>query len=500
MNAAQTLCPAPAGRLGFALLLGLLALAAGGKAILADTLDPDCFWHLRVADQIAQVGWPRPLVDDLSFESSKRPWTPYSWLAELGMKRLWDAGGYRAAVVVQALMQAAFIVMLGLGAVEASRAIAGTPRYLASCLAAAAGGLLSLAYLSFRPVTADLVLMSIIAWLLLRDRRMNQNSLAVWLVPLLTLFAANVHFIALLVPLWTGALLVGDAIELRPLRRGLLLTALSAAASLATPMPIGTLRTVAHYTFRDVMVRSSAIAEMQPFHRGIMGHVSAAIVTLIFIGVIVRCIAAWRGKGQIPLPLGELIWLAGSTMLLFTVGRMSPVFALIGCPLLAATMPNLSDRVLTRPAIVIALAAVSVIGICKLVVAFPASSMPLSVWLNRNLPSYPCAAADFVDQHVRPVTGRLICEFTYGGYLEWRLGDRYQMMMDGRTQVFPAQFWRLLLAGSDQDRRRLVQDARADAAIVPARRSLFLATLLDLQWKTVYEDACAKVLIPPPAQ
>ncbi|MGD1275981.1 MAG: hypothetical protein ABR964_02005 [Tepidisphaeraceae bacterium] len=495
-----TATPSSTGRLGFALLLGLLALAAGGKAILADTLDPDCFWHLRVADQIAKAGWPRPLVDDLSFESSKQPWTPYSWLAELGMKRLWDAGGYRAAVAVQALMQAAFIIMLGLGAVEASRAIAGTPRYLASALAAAAGGLLSLAYLSFRPVTADLVLMSLIAWLLLRDRRMNQNSVAVWLVPLLTLFAANVHFIALLVPLWTASLLVGDAIELRPLRRGLLLTALTAAASLATPMPFSTLRTVAGYAFHDVMVRSHVIAEMQPFYRDIMGHVSAAIVTIISVCVIVRWFAAWRGKGQIPLPLGELIWLAGSAVLLFAVGRMSPVFALIGCPLLAATMPNLSDRTLTRPAIVIALAAVLVIGICKLVLAFPASSTPLSVWLNRNLPFYPCAAADYVDQHVSPASHRIICEFSWGGYLEWRLGDRFQMMMDGRTQVFPAQFWQLLFLGSAQDRRRMVQDARADAAIVPAQRSAFLATLLDLNWKTVYEDACAKVLIPPPAR
>jgi len=163
-------------------------------------------------------------------------------------------------------------------------------------------------------------------------------------------------------------------------------------------------------------------------------------------------------------------------------------------------MPNLSDRTLTRPAIVIALAAVLVIGICKLVLAFPASSTPLSVWLNRNLPFYPCAAADYVDQHVSPASHRIICEFSWGGYLEWRLGDRFQMMMDGRTQVFPAQFWQLLFLGSAQDRRRMVQDARADAAIVPAQRSAFLATLLDLNWKTVYEDACAKVLIPPPAR
>src|SRR5580704_14057180 len=79
---------------GFALLIGLIVLCAVGKVILADTLDPDCFWHLRVGEEISRMPWPGALVDDLSFSSMREPWTPYSWLAELTMKRLWDIGGY----------------------------------------------------------------------------------------------------------------------------------------------------------------------------------------------------------------------------------------------------------------------------------------------------------------------------------------------------------------------------------------------------------------------
>src|ERR1700689_1966922 len=97
--------------LGFCLLLTLLTLVAAGKVILADTLDPDCFWHLRVGAEIALQSWPHPLIDDLSFASIRQPWTPYSWLAELAMKRLWDAGGFRAAIAVQAGMEAAFILL-----------------------------------------------------------------------------------------------------------------------------------------------------------------------------------------------------------------------------------------------------------------------------------------------------------------------------------------------------------------------------------------------------
>src|SRR5947208_16207188 len=102
---------------GFILLIAMAALCAGGKAILHDGMDPDCFWHLRVAEQLHRDG-VRPLVDDISFMSIREPWTPYSWLAELGMKALWDAGGYRAAIAAQAIMVAAFFVFVALACVQ----------------------------------------------------------------------------------------------------------------------------------------------------------------------------------------------------------------------------------------------------------------------------------------------------------------------------------------------------------------------------------------------
>src|SRR2546429_4797913 len=89
--------------IGFGLILGLLALVAGGKAILYDTLDPDCFWHLKVAEQLGHEGIG-PVTDHLAYASSREPWTPYSWLAELGMKWVWDCGGDRAAVFVLAVV------------------------------------------------------------------------------------------------------------------------------------------------------------------------------------------------------------------------------------------------------------------------------------------------------------------------------------------------------------------------------------------------------------
>jgi hypothetical protein len=502
MNAPATLSPRRSPMIGFSLLLALLALCAAAKVVLADTLDPDSFWHLRVADEISRQSWPAPLVDDLSFASIRTPWTPYSWLAELAMKRLWDLAGYRAAVAVTALLESSFILLLGLSAVETSRTAHGQPRYLASALAATMGGILSLAYLSFRPVTAAITLLALIAFLLLRDRRLNQKSKSVWLVPPLTALLINIHFYALLVPLWTAALLVGDVIESEQPRRrlrGLILLAASALACTATPMLRGLLTSVLDYSRSDVMVHSRAIAEMRPFYQGTMGHVSAVIVAILVFCLFRQLIEQRRQTAPPALALGELLWLAGSFVLLFSLGRFAPVFAIIAVPTLSATLPKLSDRILIRPAIVAGLATMLALIAWPIARGFPPASQTLSSFLNRNGPDvggYPCAAADFVDRNIPAHTGRLICEFTWGGYLEWRLNPHFQTLMDGRTQLFSPKFWTTTSLGPRQAREQYLAATQADVAILGAKHDLFGELLIDLGWKTVYKDDYAQVLVP----
>ena len=115
------------------------------------------------------------------------------------------------------------------------------------------------------------------------------------------------------------------------------------------------------------------------------------------------------------------------------------------------------------------MAIVLLVGIVRVGLSFPGASVPLDRWLNRHgpdTPGYPCAAATFVGASVRPKSGRLLNEFNWGGYLGWRLGDRFQILMDGRTQLFSAEFWR---ATYERDRVNLsalnASAANADAAI-----------------------------------
>src|SRR4249919_2953986 len=93
----------------FWLLIGMIATIGAGKAVLSDSLDPDLFWHLRVAEQLRAEGIG-PIIDHLSYSSIKEPWTPYSWLAELGMQWLWEHFGWQSAVACKTIVVAGIII------------------------------------------------------------------------------------------------------------------------------------------------------------------------------------------------------------------------------------------------------------------------------------------------------------------------------------------------------------------------------------------------------
>ena len=145
---------------------------------------------------------------------------------------------------------------------------------------------------------------------------------------------------------------------------------------------------------------------------------------------------------------------------------------------------------MTKRPIVILLAFVLTLGLGRLIVSFPNRSVTLSEWVNRHgvgTPGYPCAAADFVDRSVNRPTGHLINEFSWGGYLAWRLDGKYQVLLDGRTQVYPQDVWQATYLGSDLDRQKyLATVQRADAALIPTGNSTFRSALIRLGWTSAF--------------
>ena len=130
-----------------------------------------------------------------------------------------------------------------------------------------------------------------------------------------------------------------------------LLLALASVGCCLTPMLPGLIRTTLFYQNGGLMVAESGIAELRPFYAGPMGWLSASIVAGGYL-------ACWNGRAR--LRVAEWFWLIGGTILLFRMGRFSPVFVIIAAPIVAAAMPTMHGATLGKPAIRLALASVAV--------------------------------------------------------------------------------------------------------------------------------------------
>jgi hypothetical protein len=247
-----------------------------------------------------------------------------------------------------------------------------------------------------------------------------------------------------------------------------------------------------HYQAGDPMVASGLIAEMQPFYTGVMGKIAGALVLIL---------TGFALLNRKRLRIGDWLWFALGAAFLLRLGRFAAPFAIIAAPMYARTMPRLSSRILLKPSLCALMGFILAAGLFRLCVEFPRSSANLETWLNRHgqgTPGYPCDAADFVARNVKPTTGRLINEFTWGGYLEWKLGENhYQTLLDGRTQLFTADFWHATYLGSESERASYLSTIQADAALLPITRSVFQQALLKQGWKVAYSDDRAQVLLPP---
>jgi hypothetical protein len=470
--------------LGYWLIIALICLVAAGKAI-STTLDPDLWWHLLVAQQLRADGIG-PLLDRISYASIKTPWSPYSWLAELGMQIVWNSGGFRATIGLQAMAVVGTLLLVAQSCVE----VAGRDRRLNCALATAIAAYLTLPYVSFRPATFAIFWLALCAWLLLRDRRMNQTSRAVWLVVPIAALLTNIHLSVVMLPMWMACLAAGSWIERdsRSLRRYLLLLAATLAAATATPMLPGAIKTAWRYQFSDVMVDSGVIAEMARIYSGVSGLITTATLIALF---------SWSLRQRRPVRVGEWIWITLAGLMMLRLGRFAPMFAMIGAPVLAATLPKLSDRAHGRRLVVGALAIVLCLGTVRAIYQFPQNES-LDVFLARDeVFCYPTRAATYVEQNLKPRTRRLITDFSWGGYLAWRMDGAYQVLLDGRTQLYTPDFWRQTYLGDEQSRARLIQDMGGDVAILSKQRSIFTKPLESLGWVAVYTDEHAIVMLPP---
>jgi hypothetical protein len=112
---------------------------------------------------------------------------------------------------------------------------------------------------------------------------------------------------------------------------------------------------------------------------------------------------------------------------------------------------------------------------------------------------YPRGALEYLQQH--PVTGNFLNEYGWGGYLIWRRGQKAEVFVDGRTDIYEyggvlADYLHITLLEPDALSLLRKYDIRACLLV----RKSPLATMLRAlpEWKVGYADELSTVLIVRP--
>jgi hypothetical protein len=146
--------------------------------------DIDFWWHLRTGQLITESG-AVPRTDPFSFTAAGRPWVAHEWLWELGVFHLYRLGGYRAAVLLSAIIVTlAYAILYRL------------LRHLGANEIVAAGLVLWAAFLGVpnlgtRPREFSFLFFAFFLDRLYRYR--TGGSARLWLLPLIMPLWANLH-------------------------------------------------------------------------------------------------------------------------------------------------------------------------------------------------------------------------------------------------------------------------------------------------------------------
>jgi hypothetical protein len=153
-------------------------------ALLPSEMSPDGWYALLGGDVIIHHGLPSH--DALTVWGAGRRWVDQQWLAQLGYYGLYELGGLRVALIVNAAVVAGAYV----AAVTLARRRGGS-RPAVAVVAAVAAVSIGVASSALRPQTLALPLFVTLSWLLIQDAR-SPSRRVFWCIPLLALWA-NVH-------------------------------------------------------------------------------------------------------------------------------------------------------------------------------------------------------------------------------------------------------------------------------------------------------------------
>lgn len=404
-------------------------------ATLRPVGDPDFWWHLRTGGLIVDTGII-PHADPFSYSASDQEWITHEWLSETVMYAIYDKMGMIPLIIFFSLIITAAYVFTYLRTSGAAKPyIAGFVLVISAVASAPLWGV--------RPQMISLLLTSIFLYLLDQYERKQKIGFLIPLPPL-TILWVNLHGGFIIGIGIIGVYLLGflarilfpgkdkAKADIRDWKPALILTGVIVLCLLASLINPNHYKILVYpfQTLFDPAMQQYLVEWYSPdFHNIIWVPFAVLVLALIAAGM--------AGKGQVSISSALLVIFFGFAA--FRSVRHIPLFAIAAAPVLAGQigqiikMPKSSQtgsKVFQglNIAIVLLLAAFAGMTISQLpekqqvkeADTFPKQAVE---WLLKNRPE-----------------GNLFNSYTWGGYLIWSLYPDCPVFIDGRADVYGADF------------------------------------------------------------
>jgi hypothetical protein len=453
-------------------------------------VDPDIWWHIATGRWILQHH-ALPVNDPFSMYGATRPWLVYSWAFDLGAQTLFARFGlvgiFLLQVAVHVLVAAALYHLVKSLLPDFWRALALTA--------------VSLYAISFiyapRPGMATVLFTILELGTLLAVRR-GESPKRLWLLPLIFVAWANIH-IQFVYGLGLLGVFACEPILMRALRltsdeetrtafaRARYLWAALGACLLATLVnPYGPKLYATVFDYMQQPKAYSLVMELRAMSFRQPEHYVAA-----FLGLCAAVAIGWRRERR---PLWPMLLAIAAFVAFRSVKEIWFLSVIAASAIADGWVPIVRERSLATREMWRNRLFVGAGVLALLLLAYRRYDVS-NDWIAMQVAgSFPEASVSYIEKHQLP--GPLYNDFTWGGYLIWRL-PWLRVANDGRTNVHGdarvEQDWKVWSGKPGWD-----SDPELSAAnLIVADKKYALTELLkrDARYRLVFEDKDAAVFV-----
>ena len=407
----------------------------------------------------------------------------HEYLTDVLMYLLHRTGGIIALAVANSLLLAL--------AFAAITQMAKAPRwvtYLAVLFAAFAAR----PAFALRPQSISLLFGAIFLWII-RGALGQKRSRLLIVLPCLMLLWVQLHAGYLLGISFIGLWLVADILDWLVGRGGSSprewLPLIGAAVACVAVVPLNpngiTMLTFPFYVMR--MKINATIQEWRPANLHdphLYPFIALAIVTLLAM-----LLARQKYRP------GQFFLFAALLAAALKSARNIPVFCLVAALLLAEHL-WVPGEIRFAPALRTTLSILLLVAGAIFCAESASSGLAFQATAEKNL--YPQAAVSYLETHHLPAN--LLNDYTFGGYMIWRLYPEYQVYVDGRADLYGDTFLAeyLEIYDGERDPRPFLDRNRINTVILaPNAKLATLLRMLSIQgpWRLAFEDAHAAIFV-----